>query len=166
MNYYKAVSDKSLIASALDDYVVRSAGSDWIDYYNFKTLPVPQYVLAYDPVLLRLAEEHEFHAGVLRMDPLTCYNWHVDTTRKVSLNMLLRDNADSLCLFLSGKPGVSFEVHKLQYKPDTYYVFNTQIPHMVLNQTGYRYLFSIEFLGKSRNLDYQTLCDFFEVQHA
>jgi len=47
----------------------------------------------------------------------------------------------------------------LKYEPETYYVFNTQVPHMVLNTTKPRYLFSVEFLEKDRGLTFNELCE-------
>jgi hypothetical protein len=37
------------------------------------------------------------------------------------------------------------EFNELQYQPDTYYVFNTQVNHMVLNFERPRLLLTIEF---------------------
>jgi hypothetical protein len=73
--------------------------------------------------------------------------------------MLLSDDGDSRCLFLDGEPGVVFNTQELKYKPDTYYAFNTQVPHMVLNTTRPRYLFSVEFLEKDRGLTFDELCE-------
>jgi hypothetical protein len=113
---------------------------------------VPRDILQLDSFLVGLAGKRTFHAGVLRMEPNTCYNWHVDTDRKVGLNMLLSDDGDSRCLFLDGEPGVVFKTQELQYEPDTYYVFKTQVPHTVLNTEDPRYLFSLEFLEEENKL--------------
>jgi hypothetical protein len=134
-------------------------GHSWTQYYNFRAVPVPSEILLEDPFMGNLAEKRAFHAGILRMEPNTCYNWHVDTDRKVGLNMLLSDDGDSRCLFLDGEPGVVFKTQELSYQPDTYYVFNTQVPHMVLNTTRPRYLFSLEFLGQDRGLTFDELCE-------
>ena len=73
--------------------------------------------------------------------------------------MLLSDDGDSRCLFLNDEPGVVFKTKELFYLPDTYYVFNTQVPHMVLNTAKPRYLFSVEFLEKDRGLTFDELCE-------
>jgi hypothetical protein len=135
------------------------ATQNWTQYYNFMATPVPSEILWADPFLSALANKRAFHAGILRMEPNTCYNWHVDTDRKVGLNMLLSDDGGSRCLFLDGEPGVVFKTHELDYQPDTYYVFNTQVPHMVLNTVKPRYLFSVEFLGDDRGLTFEELCE-------
>lgn len=129
---------------------------NWLPYYNFEALPVHPVLWSMDPFLSNLSKKHEFQAGVLRLPERTCYNWHTDTDRKVSVNMLLKDTRSS-CLFM-GKPGVSFHFYELHYMPYTYYAFDTQTPHMVLNHEGPRYMFSLEFLGNSRNLTFDKLC--------
>jgi hypothetical protein len=154
---YTPVPVESTIASDLLQYALNSPS--WTQYYNFMAAPVPGDLLQLDSFIGKLAEKRAFHAGILRMEPNTCYNWHVDTDRKVGLNMLLSDDGGSRCLFLDGEPGVVFKTHELDYQSDTYYVFNTQVPHMVLNTTRPRYLFSLEFLGQDRGLTFDELCE-------
>jgi hypothetical protein len=154
---YMPVPVKASIAKNL--YVFAMNSPKWTQYYNFMAVPVPRDILQLDSFLVGLAGKRTFHAGVLRMEPNTCYNWHVDTDRKVGLNMLLSDDGDSRCLFLDGEPGVVFKTQELTYAPDTYYAFNTQVPHMVLNTTRPRYLFSVEFLEKDRSLAFDELCE-------
>ena len=151
------VSVLSLISEDLFAYAV-NAPHNWIKYYNFEAISVPPDILGTDSFIVKLAEKRKFHAGVLRMEPHTCYNWHVDTDRKVGINMLLSDDGKSRCLFLAGEPGAVFKTQELQYEPNRYYVFNTQVPHIVLNTDGPRYLFSLEFLEQDRGLTFNELC--------
>ena len=155
---YVIAQDTSLISKGLLQYALSVPAEQWIEYYNFMATPVPQEMLLSEPFLVHLAGKRKFHAGILCMKPNTCYNWHVDTDRKVGLNMLLSDDGNSRCMFLSGKPGFVFDVEELKYEPGSYYVFNTQIPHMVLNTTQPRYLFSLEFLEEDRGLTFDELC--------
>lgn len=158
MNHaYIPVQVKSAIANDLLLYAQNT--KDWAQYYNFMAIPVPAEIFMKDRFIEKLGNKRMFHAGILRMEPNTCYNWHVDTDRKVGLNMLLSDDGGSRCLFLDGEPGVVFKTHELDYQPDTYYVFNTQVPHMVLNTIKPRYLFSVEFLGDDRGLTFEELCE-------
>lgn len=154
---YSMVPVGSSIARNLYVYAMNSP--KWTQYYNFMAVQIPREILQLDSFLVGLAGKRTFHAGVLRMEPNTCYNWHVDTDRKVGLNMLLSDDGNSRCLFLDGEPGVVFKTQELKYEPDTYYAFNTQVPHMVLNTTKPRYLFSVEFLEKDRGLTFDELCE-------
>ena len=153
---YKAVGQSTLVP-ALVELVDQSLGHEWMLYYNFMALPVPRKIVMTDPFFQALAHRHTFHAGVLKMPENTCYDWHTDTNRKVSINMLLSDTRSD-CLFMDGVPGMSFRFNRLSYLPETYYAFNTQVPHTVLNYSGDRYLFSVEFLDSSRDLTFDELC--------
>ena len=158
-NFYCLVPSWSSISEDLLAFAQNIPQEHWSVYYNFDAVPVPHELLNADPFIVALAEKRKFHAGVLRMKPNTCYNWHVDTDRKVGINMLLSTDADSHCVFLRGEPGVVFDVKELKYKPNSYYVFNTQVPHMVLNAAQPRYLFSLEFLEEDRGLTFNELCE-------
>lgn len=156
MNAYMPVPFESSLSKDLFIHAVDTM--DWIQYYNFVVSPVPNEMLGQDDFLVNLGYRRKFRAGVLRMDPNTCYNWHTDTDRRVGINMLLSDDGGSRCLFLDGVPGVVFKTKELKYEADTYYVFNTQVPHMVLNTTEPRYMFSLEFLDEDRGLTFDELC--------
>ena len=156
-NMYTPIQYKSKIAFKLMDLIDQAKDTDWQKYYNFMALQVPGSILDEDPFLVELANRRKFHAGILRMDPYSCYNWHVDTDRHVSLNMLVC-GTDSKCIFCAGEYGLVMPITELKYKEFTYYVFNTKIPHTVYNFTEPRYLFSLEFLGEDKELTYDKLC--------
>lgn len=157
MKPYAPIKTNTAITQEIKNLINLAPDTAWIPYYNFSALSIPNSVLYQDPLFQKLAEKHDFQAGVLRLPPSTCYNWHVDTDRGVSINMLLEDDGQSRCLFLDGKAGVSFKFIELKYQPNTYYAFNTKIPHTVLNFSTTRYLFSVEFLGQSRGLSFLEL---------
>jgi hypothetical protein len=154
---YKPIGHSNIV-KPLMELVKQSLIEDWMPYYNFRALPVPVTILLKDPFFTKLAKRHSFHAGILRMPESTCYNWHTDTERKVSINMLLQD-VQSDCLFMDGEPSITFRCRKVPYFPEIYYAFNTQVPHMVINHVGDRYMFSVEFLGSSKDLTFDELCN-------
>ena len=156
---YVIVPTPSLISKDLLAHALNALQESWVTYYNFSALPAPHEILITDPFLLKLAGKRKLRGGILRLEPDTCYDWHVDTDRKVGLNMLLSDDGGSRCLFLDGEPGLVFKVQELKYRPAAYYVFNTQVPHAVLNTTKPRYLFSLEFLEEDRGLTFDELCE-------
>lgn len=156
--FYLPIELRSTIRQELLDYAKAADLREWMSYYSFAALPVPDAFIDEDPVLNALRRSDlSFRAGVLRVPPNTCYNWHVDTDRLVGVNMLL-DHGTSHCLFMPGEFGLTMPVHELIYQPDTYYVFNTQILHTVINLSGPRYMLSVEFTGKDKNLTYEALC--------
>ena len=85
-----------------------------------------------------------YRAGILRMDPYTCYNWHTDDDRKVSINLLLEHGKSHTVFGAVDSP--NFKVEELEYQAHTYYLLDVTKPHMVLNLDKPRYMFSVEFL--------------------
>lgn len=163
MNTYP-IPYKSNIAVAILDYLDTKDDNEWQLYYNFHAIQIPQEIMQKDPVLASLMQSISFRAGVLRMDPYTCYNWHVDTKRLVGINMLLTGFTSSDCLFAptAKASDVVFPFMHHNYDPNTYYIFNTQLPHTVLNYGGQRLLFSIEFTGDDVGITFNQLVALYE----
>jgi hypothetical protein len=63
--------------------------------------------------------------------------------------MLLNTEDISNCLFSIDNKNITFNFLELNYKPHTYYAFNTKEPHSVVNLDKPRYLFSLEFNDSS-----------------
>ena len=133
---------KQLAHSSIADQLLAlaKAQTDWVSYYNFEAMQVSPELLEQDSFLKKLPAHK---GGILKLEPHTCYNWHTDTDRPAGVNMLL-STGKSHCLFGSND-AVSFPFVELRYEPSTYYAFNTQVPHTVLNFEQTRYIFSIEF---------------------
>jgi hypothetical protein len=134
----------------------------WLPYYSFDASPLPLTAMNDEPILKLLHKEFEIvQMGFLKIDSNRCYNWHTDYSRGVALNMLVTPNVHSYCLF--GEPVADnrhqTEFVKLEYKPDTFYVFNTQWSHSVLNFEEPRYLFSVEFAKDKSLLTYEDVKD-------
>jgi hypothetical protein len=133
---------KSVISSQLLDLTKNN--TEWFKYYNFDTLLVPEHILMQEPFFQSLPS---FKAGILRLGPYTCYDWHIDDDRGWTINMLLTQGK-SHCLF-GTRDGVAFPFLELNYEPGFYYAFNTQMPHTVFNFDTTRYLLSIQFNEKN-----------------
>lgn len=142
MNFIR-LKPKSQIATEL--LTVAQGKDPWMDYYNFKAKLVPPEIVARDMFLLELAKIHPLVMGVLKMEPNTVYNWHTDSTRGCTINMLLSFDDISHCLFTERPEDVQSQTQELHYEPYTYYLFNTQSSHMVINGYSVRYLASLEF---------------------
>ena len=155
MKPYYEIGRKSTIKDALFDFAITP--SEWIKYYNFDAKVVPQEILVEDDFFKWLFQRYSFIAGILRLDPYTCYDWHVDTRRGVGINMLLTPMTRSFCAFKFDPDQLVFRIDELKYKPNTYYLFNTQVPHTVYNFETTRYLFSIEFAKDKDELSFNDL---------
>jgi hypothetical protein len=153
MNYYE-IPNKSVIAKELLEFAKKP--QSWEYYYNFKVIQAPVEILVQDPFLTELFRAHQFKAGIIQLNPYVCYDWHIDSRRGVGVNMLLNAEIKSNCLFAKDE-GVQFKFEELPYKHNTYYLFNTQVRHTVINFDQPRYLFTIEFLEDKDQLSFNNL---------
>lgn len=146
------------VKSTIYDHLLAFAmgAGTWQRYHNFDAIQVPFDIAYADPILYMLGMQHKLAVGILRLDPYTTYDWHVDGRRGVCVNMLLND-VPSHCLFSTQQNEATHRFTELQYKPKTYYVFNNQVPHMVINFGQSRYLLSIEFEEDKDALTYAQL---------
>jgi hypothetical protein len=153
MPFYE-IPVQSTIADKLFDFAATTG--KWEPYYNFHAVQVP-FELAYsDPILYMLGMQYKLAVGIIRLDPYTTYDWHTDTRRGVSINMLL-NNAKSNCLFSVSEAEATHSFIELKYRLGSYYVFNNQVPHMVLNFNESRYLMSVEFEADKNELTFDQL---------
>lgn len=136
---------------------IATDGTPWVKYFNFDAKQVPQDLLDQDPFLYWLSERYAYKAGILKMDPFTQYDWHVDDNRGVGVNLLLSDPRTSVCMYTDNKDALVKPVYPVGYNEGKYTIFNTQEPHSVINFHRTRYLFSIEFARKVNDLTYANL---------
>jgi len=155
MKPYYEIGKKSTIFKDLQDFAFQP--SEWTEYFNFDAKRIPPEIIFQDEFFIWLSHRYSFVAGILKLDPYTCYDWHTDTRRGVGINMLLTPEMRSVCAFTHNKEDAVFKIEELKYKPSTYYLFNTQVPHTVYNFETTRYLLSIEFAKDKEQLTYEKL---------
>lgn len=153
--YFYEIPIKSQIAGEL--LSLAHSINHWEKSYGFDVIEVFPEFLANDPVMSRLVKTYAFKACILRMPENTCYQWHVDAVRQVGINMLLEDAGGSHCVFAEDFSEQVFPITELKYQPNTYYVFNTQKPHMVTNFSKPRHLFSVKFEEKDSLMVFDQL---------
>jgi hypothetical protein len=162
MNYYE-VNTKSTIKDEVFDFAI--SPTEWMPYFNFEAKPLPADIVLKDNFFVWLSQRYDFIVGVLKLDPYTCYNWHTDTRRGVGINMLLTPNTRSFCAFGVDPNELVFKIEELKYKPNTYYLFNTQSPHTVYNFEATRYLLSVEFVKDKDQLSFEDLVNDIEANY-
>lgn len=163
MKPYYEIGRKSTIKDQLFDLAISS--SEWLPYYHFGAKVVPPEILYEDDLFICLAKKYNFIAGILKYDPYVCYDWHTDIRRGVGINMLLTPNTRSMCAFKFDTDQIVTHIDELKYKPNTYYLFNTQVPHTVYNFETTRYLFSIEFAKDKNELSFDDLVKDIQVNY-
>ena len=118
-------------------------GGGWVEHRSFKSKMLDHKKAIKDDFIKFLANKFELVVAVMKMEPHTTYNWHTDGARKCAVNMLIND-APSHCIFNIETDGYITKYAELKYKPETYYLFNTDIHHMILNGDKTRYMMSIQ----------------------
>jgi hypothetical protein len=156
--FFTAVDGKSTIREKIIEYSKNE--EPWFPYYNFIAKPIPYDILEEDPLFKWMKGKYEYIAGVIKVEPYTTYDWHIDTRRGVGINMILSPQHPMLskCLFRVTKREATTNFTQLIYEPDVYYIFNTQKEHMVINFKKARYMLSIEFYKDKNELTYEQLC--------
>lgn len=148
--YYYEVKSKSTIKNVALDFIEKN--NNWVDFEEFTVLPIENIydsLVKHDQFLSKLYEQLPFIGAFLKFEKNSVYDWHTDVrVRKTSLNLLITENCHSHTIFSKDRGrhhDKACTFVELKYKPQTYYVLNTQIEHMVLNFKPNRILLSITF---------------------
>lgn len=156
VNCYAPLKEKS---SVVVDYCQKIIENEvWYPYIGWDVNLVPIEIVLQEPILARIHQQFTINrAAVLKSDPYQNYEWHTDDYRGTCINMLLSHDHVSHCLFGVSKNLNNIYFHELKYEPQTFYIFNNQFPHSVINFDKPRYLFSLEFESTLDNLLYPEL---------
>lgn len=124
---------------------------------------IPHSLLLENETLSRINEKFEIEgAGFIKMDPYQCYKWHVDYSRGLAINLHMNPLEElSLCLFETEELNKErIKYLSLNYQPETFYLFNTQINHSIITFSRPRYLFTLQFKKTKEQLSYSEVRDF------
>ena len=114
---------------------------------SFLQITIPEFFIRKDPVLSKIRTEWNIDLGNFRihkMEPNTYYVFHTDSGRGASINMMLSAGSDGVSYFKVGEEhSLLYNLVPLVYEPDTFYLFNNQVPHGVICGESDRYLLSI-----------------------
>jgi hypothetical protein len=97
-----------------------------------------------------LFEKWSDSVNIFLLKPWTHYILHQDKFRESSLNLLINfEDVNSLTYFQTSEiyNKLHFEFSNLEYELDSFYLFNSKIPHAVTNFDNPRYLLSITLKG-------------------
>lgn len=139
---------------------------EWHEHESLWNLAlVPLDVLLENPTLNLINQTFEIEgAGFIKMDPFECYKWHVDHSRGPAINMHMNPFEElSLCLFETEKINEErIKYLSLNYQPETFYLFNTQINHTIITFTRPRYMFTLQFKKTKEDLSYYEIYNFWQ----
>lgn len=146
-----------LKAVAVPDFIswVLEQEPEWEEHFGFNAIELPLELVRVEPALRELDQIWQIgRLGLLEVGEMSVYDWHVDQYRLSCVNMLYSIDNTSHTLFGSQRDHLNKDVIELKYEPNTFYLFNNQVPHTVINLDGPRFLFSLYF---REELDYSKL---------
>jgi hypothetical protein len=127
--------------------------------YEASFIEIEKNIWINDPILNLINEKFPIDfCFIMKTEKNSMYDWHVDPDRKVSINMLLTNDHFSECIFYD-----EGEIFVLNYQPNKFYLFNSQILHKVKNNVAdeqfgkTRYLFTVHFVDEKDKLDYDIV---------
>ena len=125
------------------------------EWASVQAVPIPLEFIDIEPALKKLDQVWRINRlGLLRVESMTVYDWHVDEKRESCVNLLYSLDNNSHTLFGTQRDQLNKDVIELKYEPNTFYLFNNQVEHTVINLDGPRYLFSLYF---EEEKDYHSL---------
>ena len=171
-------NDSTFTELLIEDYkepllleTINNSDIEWFSEYNFLIKEISPEILSKDRFFKWLMSHYEFRAGICRVPEFTCYDWHKDIHRGVSINMLINESSDhhSHCFFSLNRDyakkrilskRITNNFMELCYKPYRRYVVNNQHDHIIFNFDETRYLFTINFELTKDKLNYNDFISF------
>lgn len=135
-----------------------NTGTDWQFYDEWENvLPLSPELVTREPFFQWLMAREPYQAALVKLNPREMYGWHTDVRRGVAVNMLV-EHSDSVTLFGNSVHGEMKRIHPHRYEIGRYYVFNTQVPHSVINFGDQRrVLFTVQFERQVGELSFNDL---------
>ena len=158
MNYcFSEINTKSTIRQELLELC--NSEQNWVDpnIGTFLQKVPPKDLVFKDKFLKFICEnftsDYVTDVHVFMMRPQTHYMLHADRFRSASINLLINDVTDSISYFqISEVYKSQINIQELQYKLDTFYLFNSRVPHAITNRDLPRYLLSITLNDNFKNV--------------
>jgi hypothetical protein len=150
-NYYYALNQPCTVGDLLWQYVQSVDdwnGVDWHTFYLNIPGPAAREQFKADPVIAWFLNQG-WGLNFTVMPPKSHYRWHIDNNgnRQTAINLALNEFDTCKNIWRSPEPWVrkyNTEIIDLNYRPLTYYLFNTQEEHCVYNfGTSNRYLLTL-----------------------
>lgn len=154
--YFKKFKTTSKIISSLSESL--SQIDTWESNYGLHTCIISDKIWRKEPLLDIIDKQFPIEFGFLiKIPPSTLYNWHVDGTRAAGINLKLTQDAHSYTLFGDTLDEWNDQFVQLDYQNDSFYLFNTQHKHCVINFDKYRYMFTIQLMQNKDHITYQEI---------
>lgn len=130
----------------------------WARQYGLDIMAVSDEIWYKEPLLRTITQKFPIEVGfIVRIPKNTVYNWHTDGTRAASINLKLSTESRSHTFFGETVDDWNDTFTELEYEFKTFYLFNTQHKHSVVNFDSDRYLFTVQFGQNKDELTYQEI---------
>ena len=130
------------------EHLISNNNLSWQQHFGFDVIFLDDSWIQKELALNQINKIHTIkQLGLLRVKQKSFYDWHVDDYRQSCINCLVSVEHHSYCLFGEHKDEwYHNNIIELKYKPYTYYLFNNQKKHAVMNlDKKDRYLLSLYF---------------------
>lgn len=162
--FYKITTNTNNITDYFKNNFEKLSWHEHESLWNLALVPLD--VLLENNVLYTIHKKFEIEgAGFIKMDSEECYKWHKDFSRGPAINMHMNPfDCLSLCLFQTNELNKErIKYISLNYQPETFYLFNTQVEHMILTFSRTRYLFTLQFKKTKEELEYNEVLNFLKL---
>tara|TARA_R100000152_G_scaffold13723_1_gene6127 strand:+ start:231 stop:746 length:516 start_codon:yes stop_codon:yes gene_type:complete len=139
------------------EHLISSQDLSWQEHFGFDAKPIEDYWIEKELTLNQINKIHPIkQLGLLKIPGKSFYNWHVDDFRQSCINILISRDHHSYSIFGEYKNDYYHNnIIELKYKPYTYYLFNNQKKHSVVNlDSKDRHLLSLYF---RKEISYEIL---------
>lgn len=127
--------------------------------YDSENNPIPSGFYD-DPLIRKVKNIFGGYFSFYKVPARTVYRWHKDYKSKCCFNLVFK-KYHSHTLFSTDCPYDQVDhIEELEYEPNQWYLFNTQIKHMVVNLDAEdRYLVTYRF--RDENVTFETVKDWY-----
>jgi hypothetical protein len=137
-------------------------------YCNLQAFDIPEKFYLQEPLLEKINSQFKIKvASVCISQKQTGYPFHKDGHRNVTINMLISSGVSHSLFKIEDWVwedrefvGEEWHFEELIFEEKTFYLYNTDLPHSVINFERDRYMFSIVF--EDNKLTYKELYNWCE----
>jgi len=141
----------------VDGATINPLFSNWHGYKtdNMVNLPLDK-CFELCPELVQINNIAEIsYVAVMKHPPKKVVRLHIDMQEGVGINMMVvYEHGGSMCAFVNRETN---KTEKLDYQPNTMYLFNTQVYHTIYNFAGNRYTLTVRFKLNKQLLSYRHM---------
>lgn len=168
LDCYAEFSEQSFVVSNLCNRILSTKEINWVSLslLGMDLISVPVSRALKEPLLHKINSVFPIAKTLIFRTPAyQNYAWHTDRVRGASINLLISTNVKSHCIFGIPIDRYNLNFNELEYKENTFYLFNSQILHQVINFSEPRYLFTIEFVQDKNSLRYSDIYNWSKAEN-